>query len=333
MEGYANATVTKAPSWYGTIAWDALLNGMATGLFLTAAVSELAAPGVFRPVAKIAYPVALVLLLIDLGVLVTDLGDPLRFHHMLRVFKPGSPMSVGTWCLTIFSLPLTAAAGLSVLAMFGFDFEWARLTAVVAGLLPGFGSAAYKGVLLSTNAQPGWKDARWLGGYLTNSAILIGCGELCVLSALPGQMPATAVLRSAFVVLLLLNVIPLGLLFRNLQPANSRLYTREQQWRAGLSIFTAGTLIPLTLTLLSNGLLFIFGALIFLLLGSWAVRFVYVRIPHIAPSKSGSASDPPSPFERAASRRKLTPNEGEGGVATPAEAFRPDPVSMRERPE
>ncbi len=33
-------------------------------------------------------------------------------------------------------------------------------------------SAAYKGVLLSTNARPGWKDARWLGGYLVKGNLL-----------------------------------------------------------------------------------------------------------------------------------------------------------------
>src|SRR5580692_1761928 len=114
MNGYANISVTKVPSWEGMIAWDVLLNGMATGLFMAAAVSELVAPAVFTSAAKVAYPVALVLLLIDLILLVFDLGDPLRFHHMLRVFKPRSPMSVGTWCLTIFSLPLTAAAALSL---------------------------------------------------------------------------------------------------------------------------------------------------------------------------------------------------------------------------
>jgi hypothetical protein len=281
--GYVNLPVTKVPGWYGMIAWDALLNGMATGLFMAAAVSELAAPAVFTPVAKVAYPVALALLLVDLVLLVSDLGDPLRFHHMLRVFKPRSPMSVGTWCLTIFSLPLTAAAALSLLAEMGMDFEWARILAVVVGLLPGFGSAAYKGVLLSTNAQPGWKDARWMGGYLTNSAVLIGCAELLVLSALMGQTQATAILRTAFIVLLLLNVIPLGLLFANLQPTHARLYTREQQWCVGVLMFALGTLIPLGLMLLSGGPLFILGAVIFLLLGSWVIRFLYVKIPHTSP--------------------------------------------------
>src|ERR1700761_762269 len=242
--GYENTLITKVPGWHGIIAWDALLNGMATGLFLAAAVCELAAPAVFLHVAKVAYPVALMLLLIDLGLLVLDLGDPFRFHHMLRVFKPGSPMSVGTWSLTIFSLPLTAAAGLSLLALLGFDFEWARILAVIVGLVPGFCSAAYKGVLLSTNAQPGWKDARWLGGYLTNSALLMGCGELLVLSTLMGQTQASVILRTAFIVLLLLNMIPLGLLFANLHPTHAQLYTRAQQWRVGIIIFATGMLIP-----------------------------------------------------------------------------------------
>src|SRR5580692_10502050 len=126
--GYENMPVTKVPGWHGIIAWDALLNGLATGLFLAAAISELAAPAVFMRVAKVAYPVALALLLVDLGLLVLDLGDPLRFHHMFRVFKPSSPMSLGTWCLTIFSLPLTAAAGLRLMAAAGRAFRMGPLT-------------------------------------------------------------------------------------------------------------------------------------------------------------------------------------------------------------
>lgn len=122
-----------------------------------------------------------------------------------------------------------------------------------------------------------------MGGYLTNSALLMGCAELLVLSALMGQTQATAILRLAFIVLLVLNVIPLGLLFADLQPAHARLYTRGQQWLVGVLIFTGATLIPLGLTLLSNDLLFIFGAAGFLLVGSWVIRFVYVKIPHTAP--------------------------------------------------
>src|SRR4051794_21303098 len=95
--GYTTRPVTKAPHWGGLVAWDMLLNNLATGLFLVAALGELAAPRVFTAVATAAYPLALGLLLLDLLLLVLDLGDPWRFHHMLRVFKPSSPMSFGVW--------------------------------------------------------------------------------------------------------------------------------------------------------------------------------------------------------------------------------------------
>ena len=282
--GYTNMVVTKVPGWHGIIAWDALLNGMATGLFLRRCGQRVrAAPAVFMRVAKVAYTELLSCfcsLTSDCSCWIWAIRCVSR--RMLRVFKLGSPMSVGTWCLTIFPLPLTAAAGLSLLAELGWDFEWARILAVVVGLLPGFGSAAYKGVLLSTNAQPGWKDARWLGGYLTNSALLMGCGELLVLCALMGQTQATGILRTAFIVLLALNVIPLGLLFANLQPAHARLYTCEQQWRVGVLI-AAGTLIPFGLMLLNGGLLFILLAVILLIAESWLIRFVHVKIPHTSP--------------------------------------------------
>ncbi len=124
--GYADRTVTKAPNWHGLVVCDILFNNLATGLFLVAAVGELAAPATFAAVATWAYPIALVLLLADLACLVLDLGDPLRFHHMLRVFKPSSPMSLGTWCLTVFSLVLTAIVAIGIVSA----ASWLRTLAV-----------------------------------------------------------------------------------------------------------------------------------------------------------------------------------------------------------
>jgi Ni/Fe-hydrogenase subunit HybB-like protein len=281
--GYATSAATKAPNWHGLVAWDLLLNNLTTGLFLVAATSELAAPTVFAPAAKVAYPIALVLLIADLLCLVLDLGDPLRFLHMLRVFKPSSPMSLGTWCLTIYSFPLTVAAALSLVPEGGMTLEWVRRTAVVLGLLPALASAVYKGVLLSTNAQPGWRDARWLGGYLTNSALLLGCAEMLALSVLMGQESAAALLRIALGVLLVVNVIPLGLLVANLGPVLARIYTRGQLWRVGMLTIGGGTLIPLCLVLIGDSPSLMLGAATLLLLGSLVIRFLIVRIPHACP--------------------------------------------------
>jgi hypothetical protein len=97
-----------------------------------------------------------------------------------------------------------------------------------------------------------------------------------------GQTQATAILRTGFIVLLVLNVIPLGLLFANLRPAHARLYTREQQWRVG-ALIAAGALLPLGLMLVNGGLVWLLAAVTVLLAESWAVRFVYVKIPHTSP--------------------------------------------------
>jgi Ni/Fe-hydrogenase subunit HybB-like protein len=285
--GYAAGPVTKAPAWHGLVAWDMLFNNLTAGLFLVAALGELAAPAVFTPVAKAAYPLALALLLADLLCLVLDLGDPLRFHHMLRVFKPTSPMSFGTWCLTIYSLPLTAAAALGLWPAGGPPLEWARKAAVVLGLLPALGSAAYKGVLLSTSAQPGWRDARWLGGYLTNSALLLGCAEMLALSVLMGQESATAVLRPALGLLLVLNALVLFLLLANLRTALSRIYAPRQLWQIGMLTLGGGALVPLCLLLVGGSPPLLLAAVSFLLLGSLAIRFVIIKVPHGASDRDG----------------------------------------------
>src|SRR5215468_1107156 len=106
----------------------------------------------------------------------------------------------------------------------------------------------------------------------------MGCGEFLVLSAVMGHTPATDLLRTAFIVLLLLNLIPLGLLFANLRPAHARLYTPAQQWRVAALLFATGVLIPLTLPLLSGNLAFVSVAITFLLFASWVIRFVYIKI-------------------------------------------------------
>ena len=47
---------------------------------------------------------------VSVGALVHDLGRPERFLNMLRVFRISSPMSMGSWILSIFSSCAGAAA-------------------------------------------------------------------------------------------------------------------------------------------------------------------------------------------------------------------------------
>jgi hypothetical protein len=289
--GYSTKEVTKVPGWHGLVAWDLLFNNLTTGLFLFAAVGELALPGLLAPVAKAAYPVALVFLLTDLMLLVLDLGDPLRFHHMLRVFKPSSPMSLGTWSLTVYSLPLTlivaieAAQALNLLPPGSIVLEWVRKLAVIVGFLPAFGSLAYKGVLFSTSSQPGWKDARWMGGFVANSALMLGCAEMLAVSVLTGHSKAAASLRTVLMLLLPLNIIPAGLLFSEFHKTLLRLYRDRQVYLASVLLFVGGTLIPLVLLLMGDSAPGILGAVSLILLGSLAIRSLIIKIPHASREK------------------------------------------------
>jgi Ni/Fe-hydrogenase subunit HybB-like protein len=278
--GYTQRAPIKVAPWHGLVAWDILFNGLATGLFLVAALGELSAPDTFAPVAEIAYPVALVFLLTDLILLVADLGDPWRFHHMLRVFKPTSPMSLGVWSLTVYSIPLTIVALLAILPG-GATLEWARKTALVLGLAPAFASAVYKGVLLSTSAQPGWKDARWLGGYLTVGALVLGCAAMVILAFLAGEPRAAEVLRRALGILLVVHATVSVMLIVELRTALQRVFPRGLQYFAFVTTAVGSLVVPLALVA-AGGLAWTVTAALIILITSLSARLVLVRLPHVS---------------------------------------------------
>jgi hypothetical protein len=272
MAGYAEGPITKPPSWHGLVAAELLLNGLSTGLFLVAALAELTVPVLFASVAKAAYLIALALLLIDLLLLTIDLGDPWRFHHMLRVFKPTSPMSLGVWCLTAWSLPLVLAAALGLLADAPAWIEVARRAAVIAALIPAFGSAIYKGVLFSTSAQPVWRDARWLGAYLATSALALGCGSLHALAVLLGEEASP--LAFALFAALLIHLTAAMLLRESLAA------DQKQPWFGLGNLALAAVVIPLCVLFARHTVLHALIADGLLLVGALIVRIVIVTQPH-----------------------------------------------------
>jgi formate-dependent nitrite reductase membrane component NrfD len=87
--------------------------------------------------------------------LVHDLGRPSRFLNMLRVFKPTSPLSVGSWILAPFG-GLAAAAAASEVT--GIARPLGRLAGVGAAVL-GAPLATYTAALLADTAVPAWHEA------------------------------------------------------------------------------------------------------------------------------------------------------------------------------
>ena len=91
----------------------------------------------------------------SVGFLIHDLGRPERFLHMLRVFKPTSPLSVGSYILSPFSAAAGATAAVELLGWFP------RLQAVRRRGRRRCSAApmtTYTAVLLSNTAVPSWHE-------------------------------------------------------------------------------------------------------------------------------------------------------------------------------
>jgi hypothetical protein len=112
---------------------------------------------------------------------------------MLRIFKPRSPMSMGTWCLTSFGILDSAAVGADLLGRPRVARALGAATAVVGGYL-----GSYTGVLLATTAVPVWARSRvFLGPIFVATATATGAAATrLTLSAagLPSGHPTRAAL-------------------------------------------------------------------------------------------------------------------------------------------
>jgi hypothetical protein len=90
--------------------------------------------------------------LASVAFLIHDLGRPERFLHMLRVIKPTSALSVGTYILSPFSALTAATAAAELLGWFP---RLRRLSGIGAAVFGG-PMATYTAVLLANTAVPSW---------------------------------------------------------------------------------------------------------------------------------------------------------------------------------
>ncbi len=124
---------------------------------------------------------------VSLGALVEDLGRPQRFAMMLRVAKPTSPMSVGSWILSAYG-PAAGAAALS--AVTG---RLPRIGALATGAaaLTGPAVASYTAVLVADTAVPAWHEGyRQLPFVFTGSAAAAAGGAAMVTTPVAQAGPA-----------------------------------------------------------------------------------------------------------------------------------------------
>ncbi len=194
-----------APHWTWFIIPYFFIGGLAGGAYFLAAILEWFGRPDDRAVVRTGYDVAAVGALVSGFLLTVDLGQPLRFWHMLFqsnnlpavVFKPWSPISFGAWAILLFGLfSVLSALGARaeegrlrnpVLRVVGTAVRGRALTKVVAALggLFGFFVAGYTGVLLTVTNRPIWADSPWLGALFVASGASTGAATLILLA--PGR--------------------------------------------------------------------------------------------------------------------------------------------------
>ncbi|MCV7278363.1 polysulfide reductase NrfD [Mycolicibacterium flavescens] len=180
FRSYYGRQILKTPVWDWKIAAYLFCGGLSAGSAMLGAGADLTARPRLRKVSRIG---SLVSVLASLYFLIADLGRPERFHHMLRVAKPSSPMSMGTWMLSAYG-PGAGLAGVAEMMprrlrrkWVGRLVAWAARPAGVWAAATAPGVASYTAVLLSQTAVPAWREAhRYLPFVFTGSAAASGAG-------------------------------------------------------------------------------------------------------------------------------------------------------------
>jgi formate-dependent nitrite reductase membrane component NrfD len=185
---YYDVPMLKRPVWTWEVATYFYLGGVSAGAFLLARMAERFGGERCRAVTRAGTAVAALAALPCAPLLIADLGDPRRFHHMLRVFKPSSPMNLGAWTLTAYSGAAFAAALREWLRGSRPGEERSRAARVADGVLLAVSDAAgvplalllagYTGVLLSGTSTPVWAENPFLGALFSAGAINNGASAV-----------------------------------------------------------------------------------------------------------------------------------------------------------
>jgi formate-dependent nitrite reductase membrane component NrfD len=197
---YYGRNIVKPAPWKAEIPAYLFTGGVAAGSSLLAAGADLTGRPTLRRTGRLG---AIVALGLSMVALVHDLGRPSRFLNMLRTVKLTSPMSVGTWILSIYGpfAALAAAAEVAGLLPSGAYqgkvgtvlrlTRWAGRPAGVLAAVTAPPVAAYTAVLLSDTATPSWHSAyKELPFVFTASATAASGGLGLIFSPVDQASPA-----------------------------------------------------------------------------------------------------------------------------------------------
>lgn len=252
---YQERDATHFPDWHELTIMDAFFNNLTSALMICACIAWGCGGPFYVFTLPIAMTVALALLLIDLGLLIADLGDPARFFHSLRVMRFTSPLSVGVWGLSCYGIFLGIATVCSwwllglddPTTMLGYALATImRLTAIMA-LIGAIVVLCYKGVVFSCSSQPGLCQARWLTPFMVSDSLLMAMGLFAILTLAAGPTGAAVPLILPIVALLIARCVTFGLLWQDVKTRARMIYTDGRNHFMGILVYGIAGVLPLIL--------------------------------------------------------------------------------------
>jgi formate-dependent nitrite reductase membrane component NrfD len=155
---YYDRPVLKEPVWIWTVPAYIFVGGVAGAAMTLGLAVELIGGSRLRAFDERCRWIGAVGGGIGSALLIADLGRKSRFFAMLRVLRPSSPMSIGSWVLAT-ATPLSAGSALLTLQRDGVLRAAGQLAGASAGIL-GMPLATYTAVLLGNSAVPLWLTTR-----------------------------------------------------------------------------------------------------------------------------------------------------------------------------
>lgn len=161
MRSYYGQPIIKEPTWTWEIPTYFFTGGVAGASAVLSTAAKLTGN---ERLSRAALYIGATADLVSPALLISDLGRPERFHHMLRVVKVTSPMNIGSWVLLVSGGASTTAAVLQRLDR----LRPVRVAASIVSTLAGPLLATYTGVLVADTAVPVWHEGRhelpWIFG-------------------------------------------------------------------------------------------------------------------------------------------------------------------------
>jgi formate-dependent nitrite reductase membrane component NrfD len=239
---YYGRPVVKPAPWGDDVAAYLFLGGVAAGSALLGLGGQLTGRPTLRRNARLS---ALTAVSLGAAALVKDLGRPERFLNMLRTLKVTSPMSLGSWILSAFSVSAAVPAVAEIDRISGARLPLGPLRTVLRAAEgpAGFGAAffagplaAYTAVLLGDTATPTWNAAHEdLPFVFVSSAALASSGLVMITTPVREAGPA----RKLAVLGVLGDVVAMRVMEHRMDPVAAE---PLHQGKAGVMLTWSGRL-------------------------------------------------------------------------------------------